>query len=92
MTAAARLEALVGPNLAGAILAALREELAVELADRPAVAAGPRWLTLEQAGERLGVFGRRGSDARPARAPRAPPPGPAALCLGGVSRRPRGRE
>lgn len=42
MTAAARLEALVGPNLAGAILDVLREELAAELADRPAVGSAPR--------------------------------------------------
>ncbi len=55
MSAAARLEALVGPNLAGAILDALREELAAELVDRPANGSHePRWLTLEQAGERLG--------------------------------------
>ena len=53
MTAASRLEALVGPNLAAAILDALREELAAELTARRAD-SGPRWLTLEQAGERLG--------------------------------------
>lgn len=55
MTAAARLEALLGPNLAGAILDALREELAAEHVDRSANGStAPRWLTLEQAGERLG--------------------------------------
>ena len=35
MTASERLEALVGPNLAGAILDVVREELAMELAARP---------------------------------------------------------
>ncbi len=54
MSAAVRLEGLVGPMLAGAILDALREELAAELVDRPAVHSGLRWLTLEQAAERLG--------------------------------------
>jgi hypothetical protein len=54
VTAAERLGALVGPNLAGAILDALREELAAELADRRANGSEARWLTLEQAGARLG--------------------------------------
>ena len=55
MSAAARLEGLLGPVLAGAILDALREELAAELVARPANGStAPRWLTLEQAGERLG--------------------------------------
>lgn len=50
--AVARLEALVGPAIAGAIVDALREELA---ATSPAhEASSPRWLTLEQAGARLG--------------------------------------
>lgn len=54
MTAAARLEALVGPNLAGAILDALREELAAEPSphSEPAVS---RWLTVEQATDYLGT-------------------------------------
>lgn len=54
MNAAESLEALVGPNLARAILDAVREELAAELAARPTAGPEPRWLTLEQAGERLG--------------------------------------
>ena len=49
MTPVARLEAIVA-NLAAAILDVIREELAA----RPANPTEPRWLTLEQAGERLG--------------------------------------
>lgn len=54
MSAVARLEGLVGSVLADAILDAVREELAAELAHRPTTDSAPRWLTLEQAGERLG--------------------------------------
>ena len=53
MTAAARLEALVGPNLAGAILDALREELAA--ASTPHSEPAARWLTVEQTAEYLGT-------------------------------------
>ena len=53
MTAAARLETLVGPALAEAILAALREEL--DAAHSPAAEPASRWLTVEQAAEYLGT-------------------------------------
>jgi excisionase family DNA binding protein len=50
VTAAARLEGLVGPVLAGAILDALREELAGStIVDSP-----KRWLSVNEAGEYLG--------------------------------------
>jgi excisionase family DNA binding protein len=52
MTAAARLEALVGPNLAAAILDALREELA---AAAPHSELASRWLTIEQTADYLGT-------------------------------------
>jgi hypothetical protein len=53
VTAAERLEALVGPAIAEAVLDVLREELGAEL--RPAARHdAPRWLTLEQAASRLG--------------------------------------
>jgi excisionase family DNA binding protein len=45
VTALARLEALVGPNLAGAILDALREELAGAERGR----AAKRWLSVREA-------------------------------------------
>jgi excisionase family DNA binding protein len=53
VSAAARLEALVGPNLAGAILDALREELA----GTPFLHAEPttRWLTVDQTADYLGT-------------------------------------
>jgi excisionase family DNA binding protein len=54
MSAATRLEVLVGgPNLAAAILEALREEVAAATAPH----AGPasRWLTVDQAAEYLGT-------------------------------------
>ncbi len=53
MTAAARLEALVGPNLAAAILDALREEIAA--ASAPHSEPASRWLTVEQTAEYLGT-------------------------------------
>lgn len=54
MTAAARLEQLVGPLIAGAIIAAVREELAAESAALSlASPSAARWLTLEAAAERL---------------------------------------
>ena len=53
MTAVARLEALVGPNLAAAILDALREELAASSAPHPEPAS--RWLTVEQTADYLGT-------------------------------------
>ena len=54
MTAAERLEALVGPNHAGASLDAVPREQAAELAARPTASSEQEWLTLEQAGRRLG--------------------------------------
>ncbi len=53
MTAADRLEALVGPNLAGAILDAVREELAASPA--PHSEPATRWLTVEQTADYLGT-------------------------------------
>ena len=53
MTAAARLEQLVGPVLAEAILDALREELAADTSPHPEPAS--RWLTVEQAADYLGT-------------------------------------
>jgi excisionase family DNA binding protein len=53
MTAAARLKALVGPNLAAAILDALREELAAAAAPHSLPAS--RWLTIEQTADYLGT-------------------------------------
>jgi excisionase family DNA binding protein len=51
VTAAERLEVLVGPMLAGAILDVLREELA----DAPRSDSPPRWLTVDQAADYLGT-------------------------------------
>ena len=53
MTAAARLEALVGTNLAAAILDALREEITA--ASAPHSEPASRWLTVEQTAEYLGT-------------------------------------
>jgi excisionase family DNA binding protein len=55
VTAAARLEGLVGPVLAGAILDALREELA---AASPTLEPAARWLTVDQAADYLGTTGK----------------------------------
>ena len=52
VTAATRLEALVGPVLAGAILDALHEELA---AASPTPEPANRWLTVDQAADYLGT-------------------------------------
>ena len=54
VTAAARLEHLIGPMLAEAILNALREELAAEPSS-PSTPSVSRWLTVEQAANYLGT-------------------------------------
>jgi excisionase family DNA binding protein len=51
VTAAERLEALVGPAIAEAVLEALREELA----DAPHSDPPSRWLTVEQTADYLGT-------------------------------------
>ena len=74
MTAVARLEALVGPNLAAAILDALREEFAATATAHAEPAT--RWLTVEQTAEYLGTTAKASTN-RPRTAPnraRRPPP------------------
>ena len=59
MSAAARLEELLGPNLAAAIRDAIEERFDEFLAERSANGSTtPQWLTFEQAAERLGCSHR----------------------------------
>ena len=48
-----RLAAVLSPDLLDALEALVAERVAVELARHAATDTGPRWLTLEQAAERL---------------------------------------